>query len=319
MLTFLALLQDRIPFLLAILYVALHHGVVGYFWPEEVFNHAAAFDAPWTWAGIHAFFILWSSVGSVIAWRFNEQAAAKIKVQAEELEKLNKLQADFVAMVAHDLRSPLSTITSTAELFGAGLLGSLTEEQKRWIAKLEVTSRNMIALVNDFLDISKIEAGRMELIKEKIDLYEFVRSHTENYQPVAKSKEISLVSRLEPGLPAISADPRRLEQVLANLLSNAIKFTPHGKEIEIGAGPNGRQEVKIWVKDAGAGIQADEIGHLFEKYRQTKSGKASAQKGTGLGLVICKMIVEAHGGKISVESRPGSGSRFTVTIPCHPE
>jgi signal transduction histidine kinase len=124
---------------------------------------------------------------------------------------------------------------------------------------------------------------------------------------------------MEPGLPAVSADPRRLEQVLANLLSNAIKFTPQGKEIEVGAGPNGRQEVKIWVKDAGTGIPADEIGHLFEKYRQTKSGKTSTQKGTGLGLVICKMIVEAHGGKITVESRPGSGSRFTVTIPCHPE
>jgi signal transduction histidine kinase len=107
--------------------------------------------------------------------------------------------------------------------------------------------------------------------------------------------------------------------VLANLLSNAIKFTPHGKEIEVGAGHNGRQEVRFWVKDAGIGIQADEIGHLFEKYRQTKSGKASAQKGTGLGLVICKMIVEAHGGKIAVESRPGSGSQFTVTIPCYSE
>ncbi len=315
MLAFLALLQDWVPYLIAIAYVALHHGVVGVLWPDEVFNHPAAFNAPWTWAGIHAFFILWSSVGSIIAWRFTEVASTKIKAQAKELEDLNKLQADFVAMVAHDLRSPLTTITSAAALLEGGILGSITEEQKTWVRKIESNARNMVALVNDFLDISKIEAGRIELIKEKIDLYQFVRSNLENYQPLAKSKNISLVSRLEPGIPQVSADPRRLEQVISNLLSNAIKFTPHGKEIEVGA-RNGGQEVDLWVKDNGIGIPADEIGQLFEKYRQTRSGKVSAQKGTGLGLAICKMIVEAHGGKISVESEPGNGARFTVTIPC---
>jgi signal transduction histidine kinase len=316
MLTFLAMLQNWVPFILAIAYVALHHGVFGVLWPDEVFNHAAAFAAPWTWAGIHAFFILWSCVGSIVAWRFTEVAATKIKAQAEELEKLNKLQADFVAMVAHDLRSPLSNITSTAALFEAGLLGPITDEQKKWLGKIEITSRNMVELVNDFLDISKIEAGKIGLIKEKIDLYQFVRTNLDNYLPLAKSKNIALVSRLEPGIPVVCADPRRLEQVMSNLLSNAIKFTPHGKEIEVGAEPNGGQEVTIWVKDTGIGIQPDEIGNLFEKYRQTKSGKTSAQKGTGLGLAICKMIVEAHGGKICVESEPGRGSRFTVTIPC---
>jgi hypothetical protein len=130
MLTFLALLQNWVPYIVAVIYVAVHHGVMGILWPDEVFNHAAAFNAPWSWAGIHAFFILWSCIGSVIAWRFNEVAWAKIKAQAEELENLNKLQADFVAMVAHDLRSPLSNITSTAASFEAGILGSVTPEQK---------------------------------------------------------------------------------------------------------------------------------------------------------------------------------------------
>jgi signal transduction histidine kinase len=315
MLTFLAILQDWVPYIVAIVYVALHHGVVGVLWPEAVFNHAAAFNAPWTWAGIHAFFILWSCVGSVIAWRFAELASTKIKAQAIELKDLNKLQADFVAMVAHDLRSPLTTITSAAALFEGGYLGTITEEQKTWLHKIAATSGTMVALLNDFLDISKIEAGRIELIKEKIDLYQFVRNNLDNYVPLAKSKNISLVSRLEPGIPQVCVDPRRLEQVISNLLSNAIKFTPHGKEIELGAS-NGAQEIRMWVKDAGIGIPPDEIGQLFEKYRQTRSGKASAQKGTGLGLAICKMIVESHGGKIWAESEPGNGARFSISLPC---
>jgi methyl-accepting chemotaxis protein len=115
MLTFLALLQDWIPYLLAIAYVAIHHGIVGALWPDDVFNHAAAINAPWTWAGIHAFFIVWSSIGSVIAWRFNEKALDKIKKQAAELEGANKLQVDFTAMIAHDLRAPISTVLNTAE------------------------------------------------------------------------------------------------------------------------------------------------------------------------------------------------------------
>jgi signal transduction histidine kinase len=315
MLTFLALLQDWVPYTLAILFVALHHGVVGVLWPEEVFNHPAAFRAPWHWAGIHVFFIFWSCVGSVIAWRFTEVAAAKIKPQANELEELNKLQGDFVAMVAHDLRSPLTNVISSAAMMGDGLLGNVTEEQKKWLATIETSSRNMVALVNDFLDISKMEAGRIDLVKEKIDLYQFIRENLENYIPLAKSKNIFLVSRTDPALPRVCADPRRLEQVLANLLSNAIKFTPQGKEIEVGARLEDEKEMRMWVRDAGVGISQHEIGELFDKYRQTKSGKLSAQKGSGLGLAICKMIVEAHGRKIWAESQPGKGSTFTVSIP----
>jgi signal transduction histidine kinase len=315
MLTFLALYQDRIPFFLAIGYVAIHHGLVGALWPEEVFNHSAAFNAPWTWAGVHAFFVLWSSVGSMIAWRFNEVVLAQVKRQAEELKKANELQADFTAMVAHDLRSPLTAVMSTSALLEDGLLGPVTEEQKKWLGKIETTCRKLVELVNDFLDISKIEAGRLDLIREKIDLYELVRGSLENYLPLAKVKNISLSSVVDPNLPRISADPRRLEQVISNLLSNAIKFTPEGGAIEVGASPQNSHGVRMWVKDTGTGISPDEITQLFEKYRQTASGKISEDKGTGLGLVICKMIAEAHGGEIAVQSKPGYGSTFTVTLP----
>ncbi len=172
MLAFLALLQDWMPFLLAIAYVAVHHGIVGASWPEEVFNHPAAIAAPWTWAGIHAFFILGSSVAGIAAWRFNEVATAKIKAQSEELESVNTLQADFVAMVAHDLRSPLGNVMAAASMLHNGILGPVSEEQIHWLDKIEASSKSMVSLINDFLDISKMEAGRLDLVKEKIDLYQ---------------------------------------------------------------------------------------------------------------------------------------------------
>jgi signal transduction histidine kinase len=316
MLTFLALLQDWIPFLLAIGYVGVHHGLVGALWPEEVFNHSSAINAPWTWASIHALFILWSSVGSIIAWRFNEKALNKIKKQAAELEEANRLQADFTAMIAHDLRGPISSVFNTAELMQDGVFGAVSGDQKEWLGKIQVTCKSVIEIVSDFLDISKIEAGRIDLIKKRIDLYKLIHGSLKSYTPMAAVKNIAMTSAMESDLPEITADERRLEQVLANLITNAIKFTGAGGRVEVGAGRlNG--DIKLWVKDTGEGIAPEEMGDLFEKYRQSASGKFSENKGTGLGLVICKKIAEAHGGRISVESRVGQGSTFVVELPAH--
>jgi signal transduction histidine kinase len=136
----------------------------------------------------------------------------------------------------------------------------------------------------------------------------------ENYSVVAGEKRVGLKDEIDPLLPTVEADPRRLEQVLNNLLSNALKFTPEGGEIFVGAGSNGSgKHVEIWVRDTGVGIPAEEIGQIFEKYKQTTSGATSEHKGTGLGLVICKMIVEAHGGTIRAESE--HGTTFTFTLP----
>jgi signal transduction histidine kinase len=316
MLAFLALLQDWVPYILAVAYVAIHHGLVGALWPEEVFNHSAAINAPWTWAGIHAFFILCSSVGSIIAWRFNEKALDKIKKQAAELEEATKLQADFTAMIAHDLRAPISTVLNTAELMEDGVFGPVSDEQQEWLGRMQSTCRSVVDIVSDFLDISKIEAGRLDLIKKRIDLYKLIQGSLKSYMPMATVKKISMTTVLEPGLPEISADERRLEQVLSNLITNAIKFTAAGGAVEIGARwLDG--DIRFWVKDTGEGIPADELGDLFEKYHQSTSGKTSRSKGTGLGLVICKKIAEAHGGRISVESRVGEGSTFSMEIPHH--
>ena len=243
------------------------------------------------------------------------QLYEKTEAQARELAKTNKLQADFSAMIAHDLRSPLMNITGVAEVMMQGMFGSVTEEQTKWLLRIQTNSRSLVELVNDFLDVSKLEAGYVNVKRERVDLKELIEKSVESYGVLAQEKRISIHNAIVSSLPLIGADPRRLDQVLGNLISNAIKFTSEDGEIEVGAHAMDGGWVNVWVKDNGDGIAADEIDHIFQKYRQAGSLKASTQKGTGLGLVICKMIVEAHGGKIWVVSDQGAGSTFSFSLP----
>jgi len=193
-----------------------------------------------------------------------------------------------------------------------GLLGPVNEEQKQWLGKIGASSRDLVHLVSDFLDLSKLEDGQVVLAREEIDLGQLIRTNLDNYIPLANNKKISVRICVASRLTRLKADPRRLDQVLSNLVSNAIKFSEEGGEIEVGANQKSNGEVGIWVKDSGAGIPPEEIGELFQKYKQTTSGKTSQHKGTGLGLVICKMIVEAHGGKISGRANLARAQRLVL-------
>jgi PAS domain S-box-containing protein len=235
--------------------------------------------------------------------------------QAQELEKANKLQADFTAMIAHDLRAPLSNQIAVAEMLQEGIFGVINEDQKKWLKRIENNAGNMVEQISDFLDLSKLESGRIDLTKKIIDLRTLIPSAMENYHVLTRDKGISLSCCVHQDLPEIVADPRRLDQVFSNLLSNAIKFTNEGGTIEVGTRLPNEREVEVYVSDTGVGIPQDEIGSLFQKYRQTTSGKMSEHKGTGLGLVICKMIVEAHGGRIWVDSEEGKGTTFSFSLP----
>jgi signal transduction histidine kinase/DNA-binding response OmpR family regulator len=237
--------------------------------------------------------------------------------QAVELEKANKMQADFAAMIAHDLRSPLMNITGAAEVMMDGMFGSVNDEQKKWLSKLLASGRSLVNLVSDFLDVSKLEAGYVDVTKEAVSLGELIQRSLENYLILARDKQISLREMIDPSIPPIQADPRRLDQVLGNLISNAIKFTSEGGDIEVAAVRLNATQVNVWVKDNGVGIAAEEIDNLFEKYRQGANNRDTSHKGTGLGLVICKMIIEAHGGKIWVESEEGKGSAFYFSLPAN--
>lgn len=229
--------------------------------------------------------------------------------------QLEKERADFMAMIVHDLRSPLTNVVGAASLLEDGLLGPVNDEQKKWLGKIATDAQNLAELVSDFLDVSKIEAGRVDIVREEVDLAQLVRVVLEGFLLLAKQKKISLKCSIASTLPRLKADSRRLEQVFSNLLSNAIKFTGEGGSIEVGAGKEDQAGITIWVKDSGIGLPPHEIGDLFEKYRQTKTGRTSKNRGTGLGLFICKMIVEAHGGRIWVESAEGRGATFFFTLP----
>jgi len=244
----------------------------------------------------------------------NAQLYERSTEQAIELEKASKLQADFSAMIVHDLRSPLSTIMGIAEMMGNGMLGDLNDDQKNWTDRIKKNATGLVALVSDFLDLSKLEAGRIELTRAPTDVTDLLRKEVENFGPLARSKNIVLSLQADT-LPAVQADARRLDQVLNNLVSNAVKFTAEGGSIQLHARHDQRNGIIVRVQDTGVGISPDEIANLFQKYQQSTSGKTSEHKGTGLGLVISKMIVEAHGGKIWVESEEGKGTTFVFTLP----
>ncbi|MGH7844821.1 MAG: sensor histidine kinase, partial [Candidatus Binatia bacterium] len=210
--------------------------------------------------------------------------------------------------------SPMQNVIGVVTMMEDGVFGDVNDEQKKWLGKVLTTSHNLVGLVSDFLDLSKIEAGHVDLVKEDVDLTHLIRITLENHLPLAQERGLTLRDQADPSLTLVYADPRRLGQVLNNLLSNAIKFTPQGGSIEVGTRKE-NNSVRIDVKDSGVGIPAAELDGLFKKYGQTSTGRQSQHKGTGLGLVICKTIVEAHGGRIWVESEEGKGSTFSFSLP----
>ena len=240
---------------------------------------------------------------------------AHLQEEIEERNRAEKTLADFTAMVVHDLRSPLSNVVSIAESLQNGLFGPVNEQQNKWLWKIENNCKSLIEHVSDFLDLSKIEAGHIQLVKKAVDLEALIHEILVEHSIQADKRRISLRSQIDRGLPTTWVDPRRFNQVLSNLLSNALKFSGDGGDIEVGASRSNGNEVKAWVKDAGIGIASGEIGQIFEKYRQVSSGRSSGQKGTGLGLVICKKIVEAHGGRIWAESQEGRGATVFFSLP----
>lgn len=245
----------------------------------------------------------------------NSQLYEKTKKQAVKLEEANKLQADFTAMIAHDLRSPLMNVIAAAELMEQELMGPVSAEQRKWLERIRANGRKLVDLTSDFLDFSKLEAGQLELQKERTDLNDLLSELAENYRLPAQSKGIALTYRIPPEVAPLHADRRRLDQVLSNLLSNAVKFTQEGGTIHVEVCMANGSGVSIKVKDSGVGIPEEELGNLFQKYRRASSAKTSDHRGIGLGLVICKRIVEAHGGSICVHSKEGQGTTFTFTIP----
>jgi PAS domain S-box-containing protein len=243
--------------------------------------------------------------------RTNENLQEEIEVR----KQTEKALADFTAMVVHDLRSPLSNIVSIIESLRNELFGTVNEQQSQWLRKMHTNCIALIDHISDFLDLSKIDAGRVELEKRPVVLTALIYENLVEHSIQADKRNIRLNMEVEKDIPILSLDPRRLNQVLGNLLSNALKFTPEGGQVEVGASAVDANDVIVWVKDTGVGMREEEAAQIFEMYKQVSSGINSTHLGTGLGLTICKKIVEAHGGRIWVNSEENKGTIFSFTLP----
>jgi PAS domain S-box-containing protein len=237
----------------------------------------------------------------------------ELESRNREVERANQLKSEFLASMSHELRTPLHTIIGFAELLAEELEGPLNQKQQRFMNHIHTDSIHLLALINDILDISKIESGRLGLRRETFDIAGALEEILASVRPQAAAKSIAIETSIS--LPAtIFADRLRVKQVLFNLLSNALKFTPAGGRVRIEAAQRDGL-IEISVSDTGIGIAKEQHDAVFDKFYQVGSTTKGVREGTGLGLAITKALVEEHGGSIGLESEPGKGSRFTFTIP----
>jgi PAS domain S-box-containing protein len=432
MIVVLTLYEDWAPFLLAVAYVAVHHGLGGALDADSVYNHAAGRADPWGWAGIHAFFVLGAGTASVMAWRLNEDVRHRLRsvvdfshdaifsttldaeieswnrgaeriygYSADEVrgqhvsilvpddhrdevplivehvlagnsvedfetvrvrkdgqridvaltvaptrdsggritgysaiardvtehkraeqnlkearEEADRLKQEFFSLVSHELRTPLASIKGYSELLLSGDGGERSAEQRRFLEVITRNTNRLERLVDDLLLVARVEAGTFSLEAREVDVGRLISDCVEAAKPLADDKNIDLIFQAEP-VGSCSADGHRLEQLLDNLISNALKYTPEGGQVATRLGrENGY--VRIEVEDSGIGIPAKEQQFLFDRFFRATSATAEAIPGVGLGLTVVKAIVEAHRGRIQVESEEGRGTTFRVVLPLEP-
>jgi signal transduction histidine kinase len=230
------------------------------------------------------------------------------------LYESNRLKSEFLANVSHELRTPLNSILGFAELLRDG--GAAVDPKAlRYVQNIMASGKNLLDLINDLLDLAKIEAGRMEVRSEKLSLPDLFEGLASILKPLAEKKELALRTSPARDVPIIETDPAKLQQILYNLMSNAIKFSPDKGNIELSAVREGEDRIRITVKDEGPGIADEKQLVIFEKFRQIDGSHTREHSGTGLGLAISKELVGLLGGSIGVESVPGSGSTFWVVLP----
>jgi signal transduction histidine kinase/CheY-like chemotaxis protein len=236
----------------------------------------------------------------------------------KEMRELDKLKTQFLANMSHELRTPLNSIIGFSRVILKGIDGPVSELQEQDLSAIYNSGQHLLRLINDILDLSKIEAGKMELAFDEVNLEETILSVVPTMTGLIKGKPVKLEKDIAPNLPIVRADSMRLRQVLINLLSNASKFTEDGTitvRAKVMPGPQGQPEVVISVTDTGAGIAKEDRGKLFQPFSQVDASPTRKTGGTGLGLSISRHLVELHGGRMDVESEVGKGSTFFFTLP----
>lgn len=250
-----------------------------------------------------------------------EELAEAFNWMARKLAELDKMKADFMAHVSHELRTPLTAMREGTALLLEEVPGPVTDSQREILGVLETNTEKLFQSISLILDLSKMEAGMLEYQQTPCDIKRLIGAGVQAVELIARKKQIHLKTHFNGDLPLVSLDEQRLFQVLENLLSNALKFTPPGGQVSVNSAVvveerlPPRQRIEMRVSDTGMGIPAEETERVFERFYQSSLNRGRGQQGTGLGLAIARHIVEAHGGKIWVESEAGKGSTFVVRLP----
>jgi signal transduction histidine kinase len=251
----------------------------------------------------------------------NEELDQKVDELAHlnmQLHEMNRLKGEFLATMSHELRTPLNSIIGFSEVLQS--VDALNEKQKRYAQTIHKSGRGLLEMINDILDIAKLEAGKMEVRLSEFRIDSVIANQCDVFRQMAEEKNIDLRTEIDPNLPLLYQDQTKVQQILQNLLSNAIKFTPEGGRITVCARGDSRGQIEFWVADTGVGISPNEREIIFEKFRQGKAvlGRDNLTReysGTGLGLSIVKELCKLLGGEVTVESELGKGSTFRVFLP----
>ena len=244
----------------------------------------------------------------------NARLFREIEDKSREIEAANRHKSEFLANMSHELRTPLNAIIGFSEVLGERMFGELNEKQAEYTEDILSSGRHLLSLINDILDLSKVEAGRMELELTKFDMPMAIDNALTLIRERATRHGIRLHHSVDERVGEFTGDERKIKQILLNLLSNAVKFTSEGGRVDVDA-VRAAETVEISVSDTGIGIAPEDQEAIFEEFRQVGTDYAHKREGTGLGLTLTRKFVELHGGKIWVESELGKGSTFTFTLP----